>query len=219
MRRVHGGGAECRSSVLAACYGDRMRFVLAAIAAITLVGTLVGCSPPKVAPREAIAGTSGTTRVLVFTAVDCPIANAYAPELARLAAFANERDLTMILVYPDPSTTVEAAQRHVKEYAIPLPVCCDPTHELVRVTGATVTPEAAVIRIDDAGAVTVLYRGRIDNHWASIGQRRVRTTSYDLRDAMEAVTEGREPKRSRTQAIGCTIEPVAADAPAPTAGQ
>ncbi|MBL9150758.1 MAG: redoxin family protein [Phycisphaerae bacterium] len=200
-----------------------MRFVFAAIAFLTLsaalAGTLVGCSTPKIAPSEAVAGTGGTTRVLVFTAVDCPIANAYAPELARLAAFAKERDLTMILVYPDPSTTVEAAQRHVKEYAIPLPVCCDPTHELVRVTGATVTPEAAVIRIDDAGAVTVLYRGRIDNHWAGIGQRRAQTTSYDLRDAMEAVAEGREPKRSRTQAIGCTIEPVPGAATSASPGQ
>ena len=77
----------------------------------------------------------------------------------------------------------------------------DREHKLVRETGATVTPEAVVILADGS----IPYRGRIDNMYPNLGQRRRVITEKDLRAALDAVGENRSVKVSRTQAVGCYI--------------
>jgi hypothetical protein len=68
--------------------------------------------------------------------------------------------------------------------------------------GIQVTPEAAIY----SGASGRVYRGRIDDLYASIGQSRRAPTTHDLRDALTAVLAGKSPARAETDAIGCFIE-------------
>jgi hypothetical protein len=138
---------------------------------------------------------------LVFILPDCPICNAYIPELNRLHQSFTTGGLQMILVHADTSTTAEAARQHAREYQIQAPVVLDPHHAWVRRSGAVTAPEAAVF----SPAGELLYRGRIDNQYAGLGKRRAAVTSHDLRDALEAVRAGQPIKEPRTEAIGCLI--------------
>jgi hypothetical protein len=77
----------------------------------------------------------------------------------------------------------------------------DRRHELVRATGVTVTPEAAVI--DRAGQV--VYRGRIDDSYAALGQPRRPVKNADLRNALDALIAGKPVEKPETHALGCYI--------------
>ena len=139
--------------------------------------------------------------VLLFIARDCPISNAYAPEIKRIIARYSPQKITFQLVYPDPDTTLAAAKQHAQEYGYSCPIILDPKHRLVRKAGATVTPEAAVF----APEGKLLYRGRIDDLFVTFGQRRFAATKHDLRDALEAVLSGKPVAAPRTTAIGCFL--------------
>lgn len=140
--------------------------------------------------------------VLIFTLHDCPVANAYAPELRRLRAAYAPAGVTFLLVHTDPEANPETLRQHQREYQLePLTVVHDSRHKLVAATGATMTPEAVVITPD----ARIAYRGRIDNLYADYGRRRRETTAHELRDALDAILASRPVKVSRTPVIGCFI--------------
>jgi len=68
-------------------------------------------------------------------------------------------------------------------------------------TGVTITPEAAIVN----SAGKVVYRGRIDNSYAALGQARRAPTSHDLRDALDATLAGKPAPNPKTKALGCYI--------------
>lgn len=139
--------------------------------------------------------------VYVFTSVECPIANRYAPELERLRKTFSPRGVAFALVYPNADETPETIRAHVAEYGLGFEALRDSRHDLVRAVGATVTPEAVVIGKNGALA----YRGRIDDRFVDFGETRPRATRHDLADAIEAVLAGRKPETGETKAIGCFI--------------
>ena len=51
----------------------------------------------------------------------------------------------------------------------------------------------------------VRYRGRIDNRYESFGKPRRVVTERNLRDAIDAVLDGRPVKNPETPALGCHI--------------
>lgn len=148
--------------------------------------------------------TTNRATVIIFTLPDCPIANAFAPEINRLAADYSARGIGFYLAHADRDLTVEAARQHAADYAFRCPVLLDPLHALVRTLGATKTPQAFVI---DATGTTV-YRGRINNLFADYGTRRQTVTQHDLRNALDAVLAGKPVSQPVTDAIGCHIQTI-----------
>ena len=139
---------------------------------------------------------------LFFVTHDCPISNAYAPELERLRKEYGIKGFNMMLVYVDPDVTKKELRQHMKDYSLSdYTAVVDDTHALVKETGATVTPEAVVVLEDGS----IAYRGRIDNLYPTLGQRRRVITEKDLRGALNAVLENRSVEAPRTQAVGCYI--------------
>ncbi len=143
----------------------------------------------------------GTFHVLLFVTTDCPIANSYAPEIRSIAGEHADDPVRFFLVHVDPEVTVELAREHARDYGHELPILLDPDQELVRVVGATVTPEAALL--DDSGEL--LYLGRIDDLYADLGRKRRFPRDRDLRAALTAVLEGRDVAAPRTRAVGCLM--------------
>jgi hypothetical protein len=139
--------------------------------------------------------------VFLFASVECPISNRYAPAIRRLHdRFAGE-GVAFWLVYPNPGDSVEAIRNHIQAFAYPVHALRDPAHDLVKLTGAVVTPEAAVYN----GARALVYRGRIDDRYVSLGIERPAPTEHDLADALTATLAGRPVREARTQAVGCYI--------------
>jgi peroxiredoxin len=145
------------------------------------------------------ADTNRPATLFFFLMHECPVANAYAPEINRIVA--EHPSVRSYIVYVESDLTAEAARRHVKEYGFTCPALLDPRHELVRAAGATVSPEAALF----SPAGELIYRGRIDDRVTDFGKRRVQPTRRDLRQALEAFLAGRPVPDRRTKAIGCYI--------------
>ena len=125
--------------------------------------------------------------MLLFTAVDCPISDRYAPEVRRLAARHGADGVRFWLVYANAGETPAAARAHAAAFAYGLPVVLDPAATLADRAGQTVTPEAAVF--DAAGRL--VYHGRIDDRYVDFGVDRPAPTTHDLADALAAVLAGR----------------------------
>jgi hypothetical protein len=94
-------------------------------------------------------------------------------------------------------------RKHVKEFAYTFPYLLDPKESLAAFTGATTTPEAAVL----SPAGDLLYLGRIDNRLEDYGKQRVQITEFDLKDALDAILAGKPVVRARTKVLGCAITP------------
>jgi hypothetical protein len=152
----------------------------------------VPCHPLNPAGKDA--------SVLIFFWQDCPVSNGYVPELNRIAA--SHANCAFYIVQVDHDLTLAAAKEHAREYHLSVPVLLDPQHRLVKVAGATVTPQAVVF----GKSGKILYRGRIDNNYAAYGKKRPLATQHDLSDALDAIAAGRPVKQKETKAIGCLIQ-------------
>src|SRR5262245_13184933 len=96
--------------------------------------------------------------VYIFTSTDCPISNRYAPEVQRLARTFGPRGVVFRLVYPGRADDEAAIRTHLRAFAYEgvTEAVRDPQMALVKHSGATITPEAAVVVQGE-----VVYRGRI----------------------------------------------------------
>ncbi|HEU0177447.1 MAG TPA: redoxin family protein [Blastocatellia bacterium] len=151
-----------------------------------------------------LADSGAKAVVFIFTRADCPISNRYAPEVRRLSAsFASEK-VKFWLVYPDADTPPDAIRRHIKEFDYNCEALRDPRHELVKATGVSVTPEAAVFIFNRSGA-RLIYRGRIDDQYAAFGKHRPAPAVRDLEDVLTAVVKGAAVEFKTTPAVGCYI--------------
>lgn len=144
----------------------------------------------------------GHEAVYFFVTNDCPISNAFAPEIARICAEYGSRGAECELVYVDPSISDETMQAHAKAFGHgPYLKVVDRKHELVKMTGVTITPEVAVVNT----AGQVVYRGRIDDSFAALGSPRRTAKSHDLRDALDATLQGKPAPHAETKTLGCYI--------------
>ena len=139
--------------------------------------------------------------IVFFVTTDCPISNRYMPEIERICNDYSPDGARCLMAYVDPTLSVGQIREHRTAFGITPPAVLDGRHELVSLTGATVTPEVAVL--DPAGQV--VYRGRIDNLYAALGTPRRRPTVRDLRDALDQTLAGDAVAQPRTQAVGCFI--------------
>lgn len=147
---------------------------------------------------------AGAANVLLFVSTDCPVSNAYAPELQRICAAYAAKGIACSLIYEDPHVTVSDVRQHLDEYRYrAVAAAIDSDGSLAAQVRATVTPQAVVV--DRLG--TVRYSGRIDNLYEALGRPRRVVTVHDLENALTAIVDGKAPPVSRTEAVGCYIVP------------
>lgn len=159
------------------------------------------------APVDALQTPAGATAIVyIFTSTDCPVSNRYAPEIQRIARTFAPRGVVFRLVYPGTADGDAAIRAHVKAFAYEgaTEALRDPAMALVRHTGATITPEAVVMMNGK-----IIYRGRIDDRFVSLGVQRASPTTHDLADALTAALDGRPIAHRVTQAVGCFIADLA----------
>jgi len=157
-------------------------------------------------PSDPLAGPPGSLVVLVFVTQDCPIANAFVPEIRRIWSRFEPAGVRFFHVQCDGRITLEAARAHAEAYELGDRVIIDTDHVLVRRVGAEVSPEAFVLKLAADGAEpTTLYAGRIDDRFVDFGTRRKEPTTHDLADAIERALKGTGDASPRTRAIGCYL--------------
>ena len=163
-------------------------------------------------PQFSLADTAGNTHtpaewsgkravVLFFLSTDCPLCNNYVPAMNRLAQAFSGRGVAFYGVQGVATVPDADVRRHVKDFAYTFPYLFDPEESLATYTGATSTPEAAVL----SPSGQLWYLGRIDNRLEDFGKQRVQVTEFDLRDTLEAILNGKPVPHARTKALGCAI--------------
>ena len=137
--------------------------------------------------------------VFLFLMHDCPVANAMAPEIGRIAGDYSARGITFYRVYV--SESAREVNTHARETGLQFPGLLDPGLRLARAVGATRVPEAAVV----SPTGTLLYRGRIDDRAVKAGVVRPTAREQDLRRALDAILAGKAPEKRFTPAVGCYL--------------
>jgi thiol-disulfide isomerase/thioredoxin len=146
--------------------------------------------------------------VVFFVATDCPVSNAYAPEIQRVCREYSGRGVGCSLVYEDIDAAphspklLQQVRAHLDDFKYSgIPAALDEDRAAATVAKASITPTAIVVNRDGE----IRYRGRIDNLYAALGKTRQQVTSHDLRDALDAVLAGRPVPHPETEPIGCFI--------------
>lgn len=156
----------------------------------------VGGTSIKITPPD----KKGT--VLFFITVDCPIANRFAPEIARIAKEYAPKGFAFVRVYAESTLSPADTIKHGKDFGLSaIPAVIDAKHYLVKKIHPKVTPEAAIVGPDGR----LLYRGRIDDSYMDHGRYNDPPTRRDLREALNDIFAGRAVRLKNMPAVGCDI--------------
>ncbi len=185
------------------------RWAVLALICATCVG---GCTAPPITLSDShnalhapLGDDAADVVVLVFSSPECPIANALAPEFSRLHARTRDGGGDFYLVHARRDVTPERARAHARDYRLSMPVLLDADHDLVGALRATVTPEGVVLR-RDGNAWETVYQGRINDLYASLGNRRDQPTQHWLREGIDAALSGGQVLPAYRAPMGCFIE-------------
>ena len=140
--------------------------------------------------------------VVVFIDEHCPISRRYGPELNAFHGLSKNAGVPFYAVISDPIMSAARAREYVQSAAFTFPVLWDSSGDLAARFQPQTTPEVFVVAPDNS----VLYRGRIDNRFASIGVLRNKITSHDLSNIIADLGAGKDVPPRRTSAVGCFFE-------------
>jgi hypothetical protein len=151
---------------------------------------------PTLFSSDAIATT------FIFVADDCPISNRYSPEIQRLAKLYTALGINFHLVYVKPDITRKEIEKHTGQFFSNISsVLHDPYHDLVNLSEASVTPQAAIFD----NKQNLVYSGRIDDRYIDFGKQRPKAQKADLEDALQSLLSDKLPDPKQTSAVGCYI--------------
>ncbi|MDA1274267.1 MAG: redoxin domain-containing protein [Verrucomicrobia bacterium] len=156
--------------------------------------------------------SGSTVLVVVFTCNHCPTAQYYEERIKKLVEDYKAKGVALIAIspndpksvrldelgYTDLSDTLDEMKIRARDREFNFPYLYDGETELVsKQYGPAVTPHAYVF---DA-ARKLQYVGRIDN-----AERIQYVTSHELRDAIDAVLDGKTPAVQQTKVVGCSVK-------------
>lgn len=146
---------------------------------------------------------TGAILVVIVSCNHCPYVVAYEPRLVALCNAYQPRGVDFVAVnandatrYPDDG--MAGMKARARERGFPFPYLRDDSQAFVSALGALFTPEVFVF---DA-ARKLRYHGRIDDNHRDAS----RVTSHDLRNALDALLEHREPPVTEAPAFGCSVK-------------
>ncbi len=169
---------------------------------------------PKIgepAPTFTLPNTEGAVHspggapatIVVFTCNHCPYALAWHDRLGAVAADYADRGVRMLAINPNDATryprdSVEAMRARVEQGDFDgVPYLRDETQDVARAYDAKTTPDVFLLDADGL----LRYRGAPDADYENPAQN----AAY-LRDALEAVLDGRDPHPAETTPVGCSIK-------------
>lgn len=148
-----------------------------------------------------VRGKAGT--LIIFTCNHCPFARGWERRIADLGASYSKKGIGVILVNANdpakyPGDDFAGMQARAKQLDLQVPYVMDETSGVARALGASVTPEAFLF--DRNGKLA--YHGAIDDNHRDASA----VKAHYLKDALDAVLEGRPAPEAETKGIGCGIK-------------
>lgn len=135
---------------------------------------------------------------VVFTCNHCPVAKAYEDRLIELAADYGDKGIEVVAINVSNADAdkLPAMKERAEEKGFKFAYLYDPSQQIGREFGATVTPHAFLLD----GDRNIAYIGAIDD-----SMQPDKVTKRHLRDAIDAVLAGSKPEVASTKPIGCGI--------------
>jgi len=140
--------------------------------------------------------------VYFFLLDECKISNEYGPELNKYYEKFRSEEIKFVGIFPNFSSKKENIQHFKSKYNIEFELKTDYYKSLSQKLDAKILPEVFVY---DNHHGNIVYRGRIDDRYVSIGKRRRVIRHHDLRDVLNNISTGNRITSYRTDAIGCLI--------------
>jgi peroxiredoxin len=157
-----------------------------------------------------LVGTDGKSRslddfksakivVIAFTCNHCPVAQMYEERFIRFAKAQKRRDVAFVAINCSllPPDNLDKMRERAAQKGFDFPYLIDPTQEIGKAYGATVTPQLFVLDRER----NIAYMGKFDD---DIEPEKVQRTY--VRDAVHALLDGKRPEPAETRATGCGIE-------------
>jgi len=142
--------------------------------------------------------------VVVFMCNHCPFVKHVKNGLVQLAKDYEEKGVGMVGIsandvenYPQDSPGKMAEE--AKEYGYPFPYLYDETQEVAKAYKAACTPDFYLFDGDQK----LVYRGQMDPSRPDNG---VPVTGKDIREAIDAVLEGKPVSEDQIPSVGCNIK-------------
>jgi peroxiredoxin len=137
--------------------------------------------------------------VVIFTCNTCPVAVAYEDRIVALANDYKDKgvEVVAINVNNDESNKLPAMKTRAQEKDFSFAYLYDPSQQIARAYGATVTPHAYLL---DAQR-KIVYEGAIDDNMDASA-----ATEQHLRAAIDATLAGQPIANASTKEVGCGIK-------------
>jgi len=135
--------------------------------------------------------------VIAFISSKCPVSHMYQARMGRLYREYSGKGVGFVFLNSNDNESLAEIQKQVREASLPFPVYKDFRNRVADQFDAQTTPEVFVL--DSIGKV--VYRGAIDD---SSNEARVRR--HGLRDAIDAVLDGKQPPIGQLKAFGCVLK-------------
>jgi len=141
----------------------------------------------------------------IFLSTHCPISNGTLPALEKLAGRYQKLGIEFYGIVSSPTASRAEAVQHRREFHVSYPVLFDASGSLRRQLQPTHTPQAMLL----SPAGTLLYSGRIDDRYPTVGRKRETALRHEFGDALADVAAGRRVAVAKTQPVGCLLEDAA----------
>lgn len=143
-----------------------------------------------------------TATVIYFLAPNCPLSENYTLPINNIKKQYAANNIEFIGVVAGEYFTHDEITEYINEFSIEIPLLLDPKMELTNTLKAKITPEVFVL----SPKGDVLYSGKIDNWYITLGRNRKKPTEFYLKDALNSILNHKPIAVNKTEAVGCFIE-------------
>jgi len=140
-------------------------------------------------------GSKGT--VVVFLSSKCPCSASHEPKLKALAREFKPLGFEFVGIHSNSDEPADVSKAHFEKAALGFEVREDEEGKLADSLGALKTPHAFVLNTEGK----VLFQGGVDDSQTAESAKK-----QFLRDALEDIRGGREPRVAMARALGCMIK-------------
>jgi peroxiredoxin len=150
-----------------------------------------------------VASEKDSIMVYFFMLESCPICQQVTPTIKEVHEVFKNQGIEFQLVFPNGNyTSPEEMDKFIKKYKLEIESIIDKQKKITNKWKATVTPEVVVVR---KSSDVILYRGKINNSFISLGKRRRVVSEHYLKDALKQIVEGKNVAVQKTEPVGCFI--------------
>ena len=152
--------------------------------------------------HHTLAQYRGQVVLLDFWSATCPISARYEERLKQIATEYAAQGVVTLAIDANKNETLEQIQRVAAERQVPFPILLDSGNMVADQLGGRTTPHVFVLD----GQGRLVYQGAVDDE-GLMGNHPV-TRRY-LREALDAVLDGRPVTTPETEPFGCSIKRLA----------